>query len=162
VDQVLFLGSSCIYPRLAPQPLAESSLWTGPLEPTNAAYAVAKLAGLEMCHAYRRQHGLRSICAMPTNLYGPDDNFDLETSHVLPALIRRFDRARIERTPVVELWGTGRPLREFLHVDDLADACVFLLEAVRDHPLVNVGSGAEVSIAELARLVARIVGYDGA
>lgn len=161
VSELLFLGSSCIYPRHAPQPMKEEHLLTGHLEPTNSAYAVAKIAGIEMCQAYARQHGLRSVSVMPTNLYGPGDNFDPETSHVLPALIRRFHEAKVQDAPAVTLWGTGEPLREFLHVDDLADACVFLMEAERHEPLINVGSGEEVSIADLAGLIAEVVGFSG-
>lgn len=159
--KLLFLGSSCIYPKHAPQPMKEDCLLTGPLESTNSAYAIAKIAGIEMCHAYARQYGLKSICVMPTNLYGPGDNFDLESSHVLPALIRKFHEAKQVGAPTVTLWGTGKPRREFLHVDDLADACVFLLETVDEEPLVNVGCGQDISIAELAALIADIVGYRG-
>jgi GDP-L-fucose synthase len=161
VDKLLFLGSSCVYPRHAPQPMREEYLLTGPLEPTNAAYAIAKIAGIEMCRAYRRQHGAHFISVMPTNLYGPHDNFDLETSHVLPAVIRRFHEAKETGAPAVTLWGTGSPRREFLHVDDLADACVHLMLAYDAQELVNIGWGSDISIRELADLVARVVGYDG-
>jgi GDP-L-fucose synthase len=161
VRKLLFLGSSCIYPRLAPQPMKEEHLLTGPLEPTNEWYAIAKIAGLKMCQAYRRQHGFDAISAMPTNLYGPGDNFNLETSHVLPALIRRFDEARERGDAEVVVWGTGTPRREFLHVDDLADALVFLMDRYSDEPPVNVGWGEDVSIRELAETVARVVGFTG-
>jgi GDP-L-fucose synthase len=160
--KLLFLGSSCVYPKHAPQPIREEYLLTGPLEPTNEPYAIAKIAGLKLCEAYRRQYGSRFIAAMPTNLYGPNDNFDLETSHVLPALIRRFHEARESGAPAVTLWGTGAPLREFLHVDDLADACLFLMRSYDDAAAVNVGWGRDIGIRELAALVARVVGYDGA
>jgi len=161
VRKLLFLGSSCIYPRLAPQPIPESALLTGPLEPTNEAYAVAKIAGLKMCQAYRRQYGFDAIALMPTNLYGPGDNFDLETGHVLAALIRRFDEAREQGRASVRLWGTGTPRREFLHVDDLAEAALFLMENYTGEEIINVGCGEDLTIAELARLVADIVGYQG-
>ncbi|HEX7105486.1 MAG TPA: GDP-L-fucose synthase [Acidothermaceae bacterium] len=160
-QRLLFLGSSCIYPKLAPQPIREDSLLTGPLEPTNDAYAIAKIAGVLHVQAMRRQHGVRWISAMPTNLYGPGDNFDLETSHVLPALIRRFHEAKLDDAASVTLWGTGTPRREFLHVDDLARACELLLESYDDPAPINVGVGADVTIAELADLVAKIVGYTG-
>ena len=159
--KLLFLGSSCIYPKFAPQPMQEEHLLTGELEPTNEWYAVAKIAGIKMCQAYHKQHGFNAISLMPTNLYGPGDNFDLQNSHVLPALIRKFHEAKVQRRKEVEIWGTGRPKREFLHVDDLADACLFLMEKYDDPAMVNVGSGEEVSIAELARLVAEAVGYEG-
>jgi GDP-L-fucose synthase len=159
--KLLFLGSSCIYPKHAPQPMPEECLLTGPLEPTNEWYAIAKIAGLKMCQAYRRQYGFDAICAMPTNLYGPGDNFDLRTSHVLPALIRKFHEARIQGAPEVEVWGTGKPRREFLHVDDLADACLFLMHSYSDERPVNVGWGADISIAELAALVGETIGYTG-
>jgi GDP-L-fucose synthase len=158
---LLFLGSSCIYPKLAPQPLKEDYLLTGPLEPTNEAYAVAKIAGIVMAQSYRRQYGFDAISLMPTNLYGPGDNFDLETSHVLPALIRKFHEAKIAGEPSVTVWGTGTPRREFLHVDDLADAAVFLMENYDDEAIVNVGVGEDVSIRELAELVAEAVGFRG-
>ncbi len=161
VRSLLFLGSSCIYPREAPQPMREEHLLTGPLEPTNEAYAVAKIAGVKMCDAYARQHGVRYFSVMPTNLYGPGDNFDLRTSHVLPALIRKFHEAVEEGRDRVVVWGTGRPRREFLHVDDLADACVFLLSRSDDRGLFNVGVGEDVSITELAALIADVVGFRG-
>jgi len=159
--KLLFLGSSCIYPKLAPQPLQEDSLLTGPLEPTNEAYAVAKIAGLKMCQAYRRQYGFDAIVAMPTNLYGPRDNYHPQNSHVLPALIRRFHEAHVAGWPDISIWGSGRPLREFMHVDDLADAALFLMQRYSNVEMVNVGSGAEVSIAALAKLIADVVGYRG-
>lgn len=159
--KLLYMGSSCIYPKHAPQPIPESALLTGPLEPTNEAYAIAKIAGLVMCQAYRRQYGFSSICLMPTNLYGPGDNFDLETSHVLPALIRRFHEARQTAAPSVTLWGTGAARREFLHVDDLADAAVFLMEHYDGIEPINVGCGEDLTIRELAALVAEVVGYCG-
>jgi GDP-L-fucose synthase len=159
--KLLFLGSSCIYPKHAPQPMPEECLLTGPLEPTNEWYAIAKIAGLKMCQAYRRQYGFDAISAMPTNLYGPGDNFDLRSSHVLPALIRKFHEARTGATAEVEIWGTGKPRREFLHVDDLADACLFLMQTYSDEKLVNIGWGADISIAELAALVAKTVGFAG-
>ena len=160
VERLLFLGSSCIYPRLAPQPITEDSLLTGPLEPTNEWYAVAKIAGIRMVQAYRQQYDRDWISAMPTNLYGPGDNYDLQTSHVLPALLRKFHEAKVSGAESVTLWGTGTPLREFLHADDLADALVFLLQhySGRDH--VNVGSGTEVTIRALAEMIADIVGYE--
>lgn len=161
VRKLLFLGSSCIYPKFAPQPIPESSLLSGPLEPTNEWYAVAKIAGIKMCQAYRIQHGLDAISAMPTNLYGPQDNFHPENSHVLPALIRRFHKAKITGAKAVVVWGTGSPLREFLHVDDLADAVVFLMDRYSDLEHVNVGSGKEVTIKELAELVKEVVGFEG-
>lgn len=162
VKKLLALGSTCIYPKLAPQPLKEEYLLTGPLEPTNEWYAVAKIAGIKLCQAYRKQYGCRFIAAMPTNLYGPGDNFDLEKSHVLPALIRKFHDARLNNRPVVTLWGTGKALREFLHVDDMADASVFLLEHYDDGEIVNIGVGHDISIAELAAMVSEVVGYHGA
>ncbi|MFK7886455.1 MAG: GDP-L-fucose synthase family protein [Gammaproteobacteria bacterium] len=157
----VFLGSSCIYPRMAPQPMPEDCLLTGPLEATNEWYAVAKIAGIKMCQAYRRQYGFSAISLMPTNLYGPGDNFHPENSHVLPALIRRFEQARIDQAPEVVVWGTGSPRREFLHVDDLAAAAVYLGESYDAEPIVNVGVGDDVSIAELAALVSKTVGYEG-
>jgi GDP-L-fucose synthase len=160
-EKLLFLGSSCVYPKHAPQPMKEEHLLTGVLEPTNEAYAIAKIAGIKLCEAYRRQYGASFISVMPTNLYGPNDNFDLETSHVLPALIRRFHEAKLSGAPSVTLWGTGTPRREFLHVDDLADACVFAMRNYDAAELVNVGWGRDISIRELAELVARIVGYTG-
>ena len=159
--KLLFLGSSCIYPKHAPQPIQEDCLLTGPLEPTNEWYAIAKIAGLKMCQAYRRQYGFDAICAMPTNLYGPGDNFDLTSSHVLPALIRKFHEAKLRGDSEVVIWGTGTPRREFLHVDDLADACVFLMHSYSDEKPVNVGVGEDISIRELAELVARVVGFEG-
>jgi GDP-L-fucose synthase len=159
--KLLFLGSSCIYPRDSPQPIKEEYLLTGPLEPTNEWYAVAKIAGLKMCQAYRQQYGFNAICAMPTNLYGPGDNYDAENSHVVPALIRRIHQAKVIAAPLVSIWGSGRPLREFLHVDDLADALVFLMRAYSDGDIINVGSGLEISIAELAALLSEIIGYQG-
>lgn len=158
----LFLGSSCIYPKLAPQPMNEDCLLTGPLEPTNEWYAIAKIAGVKMCQAYRRQYGFNAISLMPTNLYGPGDNFDLQNSHVLPALLRKFHEAKQRGAGSVEVWGSGRPRREFLHVDDLADACLFLMQHHDSEQLLNVGWGEDVSIAELAGIIGRVVGYDGA
>ncbi|HSG33606.1 MAG TPA: GDP-L-fucose synthase [Sphingomonadaceae bacterium] len=159
--KLLFLGSSCIYPRLAPQPIAEEALLTGPLEPTNEWYAIAKIAGIKLCQAYRKQYGCNFISAMPTNLYGPGDNYDLQSSHVLPALIRKAHEARLAGAASFPIWGTGSPRREFLHVDDLADACVFLLKAYDGYDPVNVGSGDEVTILELAALVSEVVGFEG-
>ena len=161
VKKLLFLGSSCIYPRLAPQPLREESLLTGPLEPTNEWYAVAKIAGIKLCQAYRRQYGSDFISAMPTNLYGPNDNYDPEGSHVLPGLIRRFHEAKVSGARTVTCWGTGTPLREFLHADDLGRACVFLMENYNQEEFINVGSGKELTIAQLAALVQRVVGFEG-
>ena len=161
VAKLLFLGSSCIYPRLAPQPMVEEVLLTGPLEPTNQWYAVAKIAGLKLCEAYRRQYGLDFISAQPTNLYGPGDTYDLQASHVVPALIAKTHQAKLSGAPSVEIWGTGSPRREFLHVDDLADALVFLMERYSEPGHVNVGWGEDVSIRELAGLIAEVVGYDG-
>ncbi len=160
--KLLFLGSSCVYPKHAPQPIREEYLLSGPLEPTNEWYAIAKIAGIKLCQAYRREHGADFISAMPTNLYGPNDNFDLETSHVLPALLRKFHEAHSAGLPSVTLWGTGRPRREFLHVDDLADACVFLMERYSGDVPVNVGCGEDLTIADLAELVRQTVGYTGA
>lgn len=159
--KLLFLGSSCIYPRLCPQPIREEYLLTGPLEPTNEAYALAKIAGIRMCQAYRAQYGFDAISAMPTNLYGPGDNYHPQNSHVIPALIRRFHEAKERGAGSVTIWGTGTPLREFLHVDDMAGACVFLLETYSDFEHVNVGCGADISIMDVARLVARVVGFEG-
>lgn len=161
VRKLQFLGSSCIYPKEAPQPIREEYLLTGPLEPTNEAYAVAKIAGITMCQAYWRQYGCRFISAMPTNLYGPGDNFDLRNSHVLPALIRKFHEAKASGAPTVVVWGSGRPRREFLHVDDLAGACVHLMRHWESPEIINVGVGEDVSIAELADLVQSVVGYRG-
>lgn len=162
VTKLAFLGSSCIYPRLAPQPIREDSLLTGPLEATNEWYAIAKIAGIKMCQAYRQQYGFNAISLMPTNLYGPGDNFDLNSSHVLPALIRKFHEARRSGAPEVVIWGTGTPRREFLYVDDLADACVHLMQGYDEPEIVNVGVGEDVSILEVAQLVREIVGYEGA
>jgi len=159
--KLLFLGSTCIYPKMAPQPIKEEYLLSGYLEPTNEAYAIAKIAGLEMCKFFKRQYGDNFISCMPTNLYGPNDNFDLNTSHVLPALIRKFHEAKVNSLPQVEVWGTGKPLREFLYIDDMADACVFLMENYDGEGHVNIGTGDEISIGELAQLIKRIVGYEG-
>ncbi|BAN68615.1 GDP-L-fucose synthase [endosymbiont of unidentified scaly snail isolate Monju] len=161
VKKLLFLGSTCIYPKLAPQPLKEEYLLTGPLEPTNEWYAVAKIAGIKLCQAYRKQHGDDFISAMPTNLYGPEDNFDLEKSHVVPAMMRKMHEARERGEAEVPLWGTGKPLREFLHVDDLAEALLFLMQHYSDAEHVNVGVGQDLSIRELAETIARVVGYQG-
>jgi len=160
--KLLFLGSSCIYPKLAPQPIPEDALLTGPLEPTNEWYAVAKIAGIKLCQAYRRQYGCDFISAMPTNLYGPGDNYDLKGSHVLPALIRKAHEAKEAGADSIEIWGTGTPRREFLHVDDLADACAFLLKNYSGEEHVNVGVGEDLTIMELARLVCNVVGFEGA
>ena len=159
--KLLFLGSSCIYPKHAPQPMPEECLLTGPLEPTNEWYAIAKIAGLKMCQAYRRQYGFDAISAMPTNLYGPGDNFSLQNSHVLPALLRKFHEAKESGAAEVEVWGTGTPRREFLHVDDLADACVFLMRSYQGESWVNVGWGRDETIAELADTIRRVVGFQG-
>ena len=161
VKKLLFLGSSCIYPKLAPQPLREEHLLTGPLEPTNEWYALAKIAGIKMCQAYRRQYGCDFISVMPTNMYGPNDNYDPEGSHVLPALIRKFHEARISRRDMVTCWGTGAPLREFLYADDLGRACVFLMENYSEEQFINAGSGQEISIRDLAELVRQVVGFAG-
>ena len=161
VRKLLFLGSSCIYPRLAPQPLKEEYLLSGPLEPTNQWYAVAKIAGIKMCQAYRRQYGCDFISAMPTNSYGPNDNYDLQNSHVLPALIRKFHEAKVAKAPTVTCWGTGSPLREFVYADDIARACVFLLENYSEEQFINVGSASEVTIRDLTETVKRIVGFEG-
>jgi GDP-L-fucose synthase len=170
VRRLLFLGSSCIYPRLAQQPMSETALLTGALEPTNEPYAVAKIAGIKLCESYNRQYGTQFRSLMPTNLYGPNDNFDLEASHVIPALIRKFHEAKIAAKPTVEVWGTGRPRREFLHVDDLAEACLFVLEIAEEvyakHTAptmshLNVGTGTDISIAELAQMIAQVVGFQG-
>jgi GDP-L-fucose synthase len=161
VKKLLFLGSSCIYPKLAPQPLKEESLLSGFLEETNEPYAIAKIAGIKLCETYRQQYGCDFISAMPTNLYGPNDNYDLTNSHVIPALIRKFIEAKVQNKSTVEIWGSGKPLREFLHVDDLADACLFLMQKYSDIGFVNVGSGVELSIAELAKLIGTLVGYEG-
>jgi GDP-L-fucose synthase len=159
--KLLFLGSSCIYPKHAPQPIPEDALLTGPLEPTNEWYAIAKIAGLKMCQAYRRQYGFNAISAMPTNLYGPGDNFSLQSSHVLPALLRKMHDAKERGAAEVEVWGTGRPRREFLHVDDLADACVFLMQKYDEDGWLNVGWGRDETIAELAHIISRVVGFKG-
>lgn len=162
VKKLLFLGSSCIYPKMAPQPLKEDYLLTGLLEPTNEPYAIAKIAGIKLCDAYRAQYGCNFISVMPTNLYGPNDNYDLNNSHVLPALLRKFHEAKQEGSKEVIVWGSGTPLREFLHVDDLADACYFLMQQYNEEGLVNVGVGKDISIRELAELIKNIVGYEGA
>ncbi len=161
VKKLLFLGSTCIYPKMAPQPIKEDALLTGALEPTNEAYAIAKIAGLEMCKFFKRQYGDNFISCMPTNLYGPNDNYDLNGSHVMPAMIRKFHDAKMSGAKTVELWGSGTPLREFLYVDDMADACVFLLEEYDGEQHVNIGTGKEISIKELAETVKKVVGYEG-
>lgn len=161
VRKLLFLGSSCIYPKMCPQPIKEEYLLSGYLESTNEPYAIAKIAGLKMCESYRKQYGVDMIAAMPTNLYGPNDNYDLNNSHVLPALIRKFHDAKMNNLASVEIWGTGSPKREFLHVDDLADACVYLMEKYSDEQHVNVGTGVDVSIKELAEMVKELVGFNG-
>ena len=161
VTKLLFLGSSCIYPKLAPQPLKEDYLLSGFLEPTNEPYAIAKIAGIKLCEAYRSQYGCNFISAMPTNLYGPNDNYDLQSSHVLPALIRKFHEAKVNSQPTVEVWGSGSPRREFLHADDLADACFFLMENYNDELFVNIGTGEDVTIRELVGMVQQAVGYEG-
>jgi GDP-L-fucose synthase len=160
-QKFVFLGSSCIYPKLAPQPIKEEYLLTGPLEPTNEWYAIAKIAGLKMCQAYRRQYGFNAISLMPTNLYGPGDNFDLQNSHVLPALLRRFHEAKLRGDPTLSIWGTGTPRREFLHVDDLADAVIYLMTAYDNEQIINVGWGEDVTISELAEMIAATSGYQG-
>ncbi len=161
VKKLLFLGSTCIYPKMAPQPIVEDALLTGPLEQTNEAYAIAKISGMQMCKYFKRQYGDNFISCMPTNLYGPYDNYDLKGSHVLPAMIRKFHEAKMQNAPTVELWGTGSPLREFLYVDDMADACVFLLENYDGEQHVNIGTGKELTIKELAELVKKTVGFEG-
>jgi GDP-L-fucose synthase len=161
VQKLLFLGSSCIYPKMAPQPLKEEYLLTGILEPTNELYAIAKIAGIKMCDAYRSQYGCNFISVMPTNLYGPNDNYDLSNSHVLPALLRKFISAKREGADSVTIWGTGSPLREFLHADDLAEACLFLMDGYNESGLVNIGVGEDISILDLAKLVKKIVGFEG-
>ncbi|MBR4208467.1 MAG: GDP-L-fucose synthase [Lachnospiraceae bacterium] len=161
VKKLLFLGSTCIYPKMAPQPIPESALLTGPLEPTNEGYAIAKISGLLMCRYFKRQYGDNFISCMPTNLYGPYDNYELKGSHVLPAMIRKFHEAKVSGAPSVELWGTGTPLREFLYVDDMADACVFILENYDGEEHVNIGTGKELTIKELADLIKKTVGYEG-
>lgn len=161
VKKLMFLGSSCIYPKNCSQPIKEEYLLSGYLEPTNEAYAIAKIAGLKMCQYYNKQYGTNYISVMPTNLYGPNDNYDLENSHVLPALLRKFHEAKINNMPQVEIWGTGTPLREFLHVDDMADACIFLMESYEGNEFFNVGTGKELTINELAEMIKGIVGYEG-
>jgi GDP-L-fucose synthase len=161
VEKLLFLGSSCIYPKLADQPLIEDALLTGALEPTNEPYAIAKIAGIKLCEAYRDQHGANFISAMPTNLYGPGDNYDLQNSHVVPALLRKFHEAKVNGDPTVTCWGTGSPRREFLHVDDLAEACLFLMREYNDKPFVNVGTGTDLPIKELAETIRDIIGFEG-
>lgn len=161
VKKLMFLGSSCIYPKLAPQPLEEDYLLTGELEPTNEPYALAKITGIKMCDAYRDQYGCNYISVMPTNLYGPNDNYDLNNSHVMPAMIRKFHEAKINNNPTVTLWGTGTPLREFLHADDMADACVYLMENYNEKGLVNIGVGEDLSIKALAKMIKNIVGFEG-
>lgn len=161
VRKLLFLGSSCIYPKLAPQPIPETALLTGPLEPTNEAYAIAKIAGLKLCQAYAREHGANFISVMPTNLYGPNDNFDLETSHVLAALLRKAHEAKTRKDSKLIVWGSGKPRREFLHVDDLASACLLLLEQYDSSEIINVGCGEDISIRELAEMICDVVGFDG-
>jgi GDP-L-fucose synthase len=161
VTKLLLLGSTCIYPRLAPQPMREDALLTGPLEPTNEPYAIAKIAGIKLCQSYNREYGTRFICAMPTNLYGPNDNFDTTSSHVLPALLRKFHEAKLEGAASVAIWGSGTPYREFVHVDDVAQACLFLMGHYEGWEPVNVGSGEELSIAELAQRIAGVVGFTG-
>ncbi len=161
VEKLIFLGSTCIYPKLAPQPMKEEDLLTGPLEPTNEAYAIAKIAGLKMCEAYAKQYGMRSVTLMATNLYGPGDNFDLEKSHVIPALMRKAHEAKLSGADSMTVWGSGKPLREFLHVDDMADAALFCMEEVEDVSMVNVGTGQEISIGDLAQLVCDVVGFKG-
>ncbi|TXJ23432.1 MAG: GDP-L-fucose synthase [Chitinophagaceae bacterium] len=161
VNKLMFLGSSCIYPKMAPQPLKEEYMLTGPLEETNEPYAIAKIAGIKMCDAYRSQYGCNYISVMPTNLYGPNDNYDLQKSHVLPALLRKFHEAKLSGDPVVTVWGSGKPLREFLHADDLAEACYFLMQHYNEPGLVNIGVGEDISIADLAVLVKKITGFKG-
>lgn len=161
VKKLLFLGSSCIYPKLAPQPLKEEYLLTGELEPTNEPYAIAKIAGIKMCDAYRSQYGCNFISVMPTNLYGPNDNYDLKNSHVLPALIRKFHEAKVNKALFVEIWGTGKPKREFMHVDDLAEACFFLMENYNESGFINIGIGEDISIYNLAKLIQEVVGFQG-
>jgi GDP-L-fucose synthase len=161
VKKLMFLGSSCIYPKMAPQPLREDYLLTGTLEPTNEPYAIAKIAGIKLCEAYRSQYGSNFISVMPTNLYGPNDNYDLNNSHVLPAMIRKFHEAKVENKPFVELWGTGSPRREFLHADDLANACYYLMQNYNEPELINVGVGDDITIKALAELIQRVVGYEG-
>ena len=162
VSKLLFLGSSCIYPRLAPQPIREDSLLTGPLETTNESYAVAKIAGVKMCQAYRKQYGFDAISVMPTNLYGPGDNFDLGTSHVLPALLRKIHEAKESGAASAPVWGSGRPRREFMHVDDVADACLYLMDTYSELDPINIGWGEDIAVAELAKLICDVVGFEGA
>lgn len=161
VQKLIFLGSSCIYPKMAAQPIKEESLLTGPLEPTNDAYAIAKIAGIKMCQSYNKQYGTQFISVMPTNLYGPNDNFNLTTSHVLPALIAKFHEAKVSKLPQVVVWGTGTPVREFLYVDDLADACIDLMNTYSDSNIVNIGTGVGITIKKLAEKIAEVVGYNG-
>lgn len=161
VQRLMFLGSSCIYPKMAPQPLKEEYLLTGPLEPTNEPYAIAKIAGIKLCEAYNQQYGRQYVSVMPTNLYGPNDNYDLNNSHVLPALIRKAHEAKAQNASSLTVWGTGSPKREFLYADDLADACVYLMESGYDGPLVNIGTGIDITIRELAETVVRVVGFNG-
>jgi len=161
VKKLMFLGSSCIYPKLAPQPLKEEYLLTGELEPTNEPYAIAKIAGIKMCDAYRSQYGCNFVSVMPTNLYGPNDNYDLQNSHVLPAMLRKFHEARVHGIPEVTLWGTGTPLREFLHADDMADACVYLMQHYNEPGPINIGVGEDIPIRDLAEMIRNIVGYEG-
>ncbi len=161
VKKLLFLGSSCIYPKYSPQPIKEEYLLTGKLEPTNEPYAIAKIAGIKMCQAYNKQYGTNFISVMPTNLYGPNDNFNLETAHVLPALLRKFHEAKINKSPTVTVWGTGKPKREFMYVDDLADACIFLMQNYNDSEIINIGTGDELSIADLALLIKQTINYPG-
>lgn len=162
VTKLMFLGSSCIYPKMAPQPLKEESMLTGLLEPTNEPYAIAKIAGIKMCEAYRAQYGCNFISVMPTNLYGPNDNYDLQNSHVLPAMLRKFHEAKIKQDTAVILWGSGSPMREFMYVDDLANACVFLMQNYSEEAFVNIGTGTDISIKALAEMVKKIVGFEGA
>ncbi len=161
IRKLMFLGSSCIYPRLAPQPLKEEYLLTGLLEPTNEPYAIAKIAGIKMCDAYRSQYGCNFVSVMPTNLYGPNDNYDLQNSHVLPAMLRKFHEAKINQSPSVTLWGSGTPRREFLHADDMADACVYLMQHYDEPGIVNIGTGEDITIRELAELIQEVVGFEG-
>ncbi|MCU0432617.1 MAG: GDP-L-fucose synthase [Bacteroidia bacterium] len=161
VKKLLFLGSTCIYPKMAPQPLQEDALLTGLLEPTNEPYAIAKIAGIKMCDAYRAQYGCNFVSVMPTNLYGPNDNYDLHNSHVMPALLRKFHTAKATRAGYVEIWGTGTPLREFLHVDDMADACVYVMNHWNEPGFLNIGTGSDISIGDLARLIGQVVGFTG-
>jgi len=161
ISKVIFLGSSCIYPKLAPQPISEDSLLTGPLEPTNEGYAIAKIAGIRLCRAIYEEEELQYFSLMPTNLYGPNDNYDLESSHVPAALMRRFHEAKINKTPYVDIWGSGKPMREFMHVDDMAAACWYMLEQDVGGELINVGTGSDISIADFANLMAKVVGYEG-